>query len=65
MRRSPALFGIASPLLPMMIGMQIDLVHAQEFIIRPSQFRVEKRIEANAKEFDLPSLKATLVFSIQ
>jgi uncharacterized GH25 family protein len=27
--------------------------------------RVEKRIEANSKEFDLLSLKATLVFSVQ
>jgi hypothetical protein len=27
--------------------------------------RVEKRIEANAKEFDLLALKATLVFSVQ
>jgi hypothetical protein len=27
--------------------------------------RVEKRIEANAKEFDILALKATLVFSVQ
>jgi uncharacterized GH25 family protein len=27
--------------------------------------RVEKRIEANAKEFDLLALKATVVFSVQ
>lgn len=27
--------------------------------------RVEKRIETNARDFDLLSLKATLVFSVQ
>ena len=27
--------------------------------------RVEKRIEANARDFELLSLKATLVFSVQ
>jgi uncharacterized GH25 family protein len=41
MRKSTALVVIASPLLLMMIGMQIDSAHAHEFIIKPTQLRVE------------------------
>ncbi len=66
MRRSTALFVMASPLLLTRIGLPCDSAQAHEFIIiRPEQFRAEKRIDTNAKEFDLPSLEATLVFSLQ
>jgi uncharacterized GH25 family protein len=45
MRRSTALFILASPLLLLMIGMQIDSAHAHKFIIRPAQLRVETGVK--------------------